>query len=125
MNAQSLYAFYGTLRVGMENHSLLGASAKFLKRVKLPGFKLFSLVEYPYAVKSRSLSDMIVAELFYIPDKEVQEYIHSMELDAGYYYYEVQIEGKKYGIYLFSEEVKGHERILSGDWAEYVGNSPF
>lgn len=123
MNAQSLYAFYGTLRVGMENHYLLNGRAEFLRRLKLPGFKLFSLVDYPYAVKSKSLSDMIVAELFYVPDKEIQQYIHAMELDAGYYYYEIPIDGKKYGIYLFSEEGEGDEQVISGDWAQFVGEN--
>ena len=119
MNAHSLYAFYGTLRKGMENHYMLGPETQYLGRVKLPGYKLFSLVDYPYAVKSRSLSDMIVAELFFIPDKAVQQYIHSMELDAGYYYYEIILEGKRYGIYLFSEERKEHDQIISGDWVEF------
>lgn len=120
MNAHSLYAFYGTLRKGMENHYLLGAKTEYLKRVKLPGYKLFSLIDYPYAVKSHAMSDMIVAELFYVPDIEIQQYIHTMELDAGYYYHEIPIEGKKYGIYLFSEEGKGDEQIRSGDWVEYM-----
>lgn len=120
MNAHSLFAFYGTLRKGMENHYLLGSQTKYLKRVKLPGYKLFSLIEYPYAVKSRLMSDMIVAELFHVPDTSIQQYIHSMELEAGYYYYEIPLAGKKYGIYLFSEEGKDDEQIVSGDWAEYV-----
>lgn len=120
MNRDSLYAFYGTLRRGMENHHLLGSGAQYLQTVKLPGYKLYSLVEYPYAVKTGNRSDGITAELFYLPDLSIQHTIHEMELEVGYYYHEVPVEGKMVGIYLFHAPAPDDIRITSGDWARYI-----
>lgn len=123
MNRDSLYAFYGTLRKGMDNYHLLGPGVNYIRTVQLPGYKLYSLVDYPYAVKSNSPADTIIAELFYVPDLSAQEAVRSLELDAGYYYSEALVDGDKYGIYLLERAQKGHEQIISGDWALYIAKN--
>ena len=119
MNAQSLYAFYGTLRKGMYHNALL-AGSEYLQTVALQGYKLYSLIEYPYAVKTECADDKIIAELFYVPDQNIQHQIHHLELEAGYFYDEIKVEEKSFGIYLFQEPLHGNQVIAEGDWAIYT-----
>src|SRR5690349_19593609 len=106
------YAFYGTLRVGMENYYLFRSGMEHLETTMLMGFTLYSLGEYPYAVKTQLSSDVIVVDLFRI-SAVVQQEIHKIELDAGYYQDYVEVKGQSYGIYLFKEPQKGDPRIIS------------
>ena len=119
MNKDGLYAFYGTLRIGMENHALFERGMKFLDKVVIKGFRLISLGEYPYAIKSPDPGHIVIAELFRLEDTTARS-IHEMELQAGYYYDELQIGQNNYGIYLFSEANPFDEEITSGDWASFV-----
>lgn len=124
MNKDGLYAFYGTLRIGMENHALFQRGMKFLDKVVLNGFRLLSLGEYPYAIKSPNTEHIVIAELFRLEDSTARS-IHEMELEAGYYYDELQIDRNKYGIYLFSEANPFDEEITSGDWTSFVTRRGF
>ena len=121
MNKDNLFAFYGTLRKGMENHILYGKGMRYVETVQLNGYKLYSLGdEYPYAVISDTMNDRIVAELFHITDRDVATAIHDMEIDAGYDYHEIDVHGKIVGIYLFATARPGDTVIVSGDWVEFV-----
>lgn len=124
MNKDGLYAFYGTLRIGMENYVLFERGMKFLEKVVLNGFRLISLGEYPYAIKSPNPDHVITAELFQLEDSTAR-LIHEMELEAGYYYDELRIGRNKYGIYLFSEANPFDEEITSGDWVSFVARRGF
>jgi gamma-glutamylcyclotransferase (GGCT)/AIG2-like uncharacterized protein YtfP len=124
MNKDGHYAFYGTLRVGMENHLLFQRGMEFIDRVSLKGFTLISLGDYPYAVKSNTSDSFIIAELFKL-DQRIAKAIHDMELEAGYYYDEIEIGKNFYGIYLFSEAGPSDEVIRSGDWVEFVSARGF
>jgi gamma-glutamylcyclotransferase (GGCT)/AIG2-like uncharacterized protein YtfP len=123
MNKNGRYAFYGTLRHGMENHSFYGGAMTFLESVLLSGYKLYSLGDYPYAVRSDTGS--IVADLFQVNDMRIGKSIHQMELDAGYHYDEIIIASRSYGIYLFVNPAPGDEEIRSGDWVRYVNEIGF
>jgi gamma-glutamylcyclotransferase (GGCT)/AIG2-like uncharacterized protein YtfP len=124
MNKDGHYAFYGTLRVGMENHLLFQRGMEFIDRVSLRGFELISLGDYPYAVKSDMANASIIAELFKV-DPRIAKAIHDMELEAGYYYDEIEIGKNLYGIYLFSAVRPFDEVIPSGDWVHFVSARGF
>ena len=120
MNKNGLYAFYGTLRNGMENHLLYKSGMVFLESVALPGFCLYSAGEYPYAVRSPMPHRIIQADLFKITDPIVAEAIHAMELEVDYFYDEVDVKGTAYGIYLFPAPRVHDAEIVSGDWVQYI-----
>lgn len=124
MNRDGLFAFYGTLRMGMENHSLYAKGMRFQKTVPLSGFRLYSLGDYPYAVRT-SDGGIIIADLFKITDATVADAIHRMEIEAGYYYDEIAVEKSQYGIYLFPSPDQNDEEITTGDWVKYVTQNGF
>ncbi|HEY4656541.1 MAG TPA: gamma-glutamylcyclotransferase [Cyclobacteriaceae bacterium] len=123
MNKNGRYAFYGTLRHGIEYHSIYTKGMDFLQSVLLRGYRLYSLGDYPYAV--RSDSGCIVADLYKVNDPEISLSIHLMELEAGYYYDEIIIDSLSFGIYLFESPSPGDEEIRSGDWVRYVAENGF
>jgi len=119
MNSDSQYAFYGTLRRGEENYALYRQDLIYLRTVILPGYKMYSLREYPYIIKSEKLVDTIVADLFKITSAETEQMIHEMELEAGYVFSEVEIADIKFGIYLFKAKNENHPEVGSGDWSSF------
>lgn len=122
MNKHGLYAFYGTLRQGMEYYSIYRKGMSYLQSVLLKGYRLFSLGDYPYAVPSPTGS--IVADLYQV-DEEIATTIHSMEIEAGYYYDEIIIDSRAFGIYLFDKVDSGDSEVQSGDWVRYIGEIGF
>ncbi|MEO7992116.1 MAG: hypothetical protein ABI663_21365 [Chryseolinea sp.] len=48
----------------MENHVHFKDGLEFLGKEELCGFKLFSLVDYPYAIATKNKKDCMVVELF-------------------------------------------------------------
>ena len=119
MNRDGLYVFYGTLRLGMENHALYSDGMNYIDTVTLQGYRLISLGEYPYAVWTGDPANKIKVELFRLAEEHAKA-IYDMEIEAGYYYEDIQIGQKKYGIFLFSQANPDDEEISSGDWAKYV-----
>lgn len=121
MNKYGRYAFYGSLRQGMENHLIYNKAMKFIRTVMLEGYSLYSLGDYPYAVRSEGAhsAKRILADLIYFQDRAVEHEVHRMELEAGYIYEEIEIDSLNYGIYLFKEPVTGDLEIESGDWVNY------
>ena len=117
MNEHGRYAFYGTLRPGMELHPVYKAGMKHLGKALLEGYRLYSLGEYPYAVPSAA--GAIVVDLYQL-EPDCARDIHDMEIDAGYYYDEIIIDGLAFGIYLFDRPGVEDSEIRSGDWARHV-----
>lgn len=117
MNKHGRYAFYGTLRQGMEYHSIYGKGLTYVKSVLLKGYRLYSLGDYPYAVPSDTGS--IIADLYQV-DRNIARTIHGMEIQAGYYYDEIIIDSLAFGIYLFAEPDPGDIELESGDWVRYA-----
>ena len=93
---------------------------EYLSTTWIDGFVLYSLGDYPYAVPSSRKSDRICVELFRITDRSIEQSIHEMELDSEYYYDEVAIDGRKFGIYLFPHARPGDRLVASGDWMEFL-----
>lgn len=105
----------------MENNIFYGAHAlESLGTVQLRGYLLYSLGEYPYAVKTPDLNRIITAELFHINEPSIEREIHEMERSVGYHFEEVQIERNLYGIYLFSTPGKGDILLEHGDWVKFM-----
>jgi gamma-glutamylcyclotransferase (GGCT)/AIG2-like uncharacterized protein YtfP len=119
MNRNSQYAFYGSLMMGMENYLLYEKHLKFLRRVQLDGFRMFSLKQYPYVIKTNDSNDRIAAELYKVIDAKTEQSIHEMELEEGYIFSEVDIAGDKFGIYLFDNHVVDSAEVFNGDWRSY------
>lgn len=120
MNKERLFAFYGTLRREMTNYRVYQSGMKFVESITLSGFQLYSLGDYPYAVRCKDEKSTIQAELFEVFDPTTAHEIHLMEIASGYYYDEVQHKRKSYGIYLFSAAQTSDELIISGDWVSYI-----
>lgn len=123
MNKDGLYAFYGTLRSGMENNLYYGTDALVSQGVCwLNGFLLYSLGEYPYAVRCDDATKHIKVEVFHIADHALARTIHDMELAVGYYYDEIQANDVLAGIYLFRNPSEGDILIEHGDWVKFKGS---
>ena len=119
MNIHSQYAFYGSLMRGMENYARYEKHLKFLRKVRLEGFKMFSLEQYPYVIRTADSDHKIVAELYKVTDEKTEQSIHEMELEEGYIFSEVDIEDNKFGIYLFHSQVSNSAPVINGDWRSY------
>lgn len=119
------YAFYGTLRRGMENHLLFAETLVFLKTVALTGYRMHSLVGYPYIVRTNSPGDRILVDLFRVSSFETEQMIYDMEIDAGYILSTIDIDGNKFGIYIFSSECPGDEYLPGGDWVRHTRGESF
>lgn len=119
MNRDSQYAFYGSLMMGMENHLVYQKHLKFIGKVELTGFRMFSLIDFPYVIRSGDPRHKIVAELYKVVDKKTEQSIHEMELDEGYIFSEVDIADKKFGIYVFESTVNNSAEVVSGDWRSF------
>ena len=119
MNRHSQYAFYGSLMMGMENYALYEEHLKFLGKVHLEGFKMFSLKLYPYVIRSSDSNHKIVAELYKVMDVKTEQSIHEMELEEGYIFSEVEIADDKFGIYMFESHITDSVEVSSGDWRQY------
>lgn len=117
MNKNSCYAFYGSLRQGMYNHTHFG-NLECLFTEKLSGFKLFALERYPIAIATNNADDCITIEVTRVTNRKSENEIHQLELNAGYYYDEVTVRGITVGIYLFHDAGKNIE-IPHGDWVRY------
>ncbi len=118
MNNSALYAFYGSLRRGMENYFHYKTGLDYQYSIRLCGFQLYSLGPYPAAVKTASKDHSIVAEIFRITDPLVAKSIHDLEINAGYYFDTVMIDGEEVGIYLF-ESSENYQEVSSGDWVNF------
>lgn len=119
------YAFYGTLRMGMENHQAFEASLDYIQTRSLTGFRMHSLGEYPYAICTGDERDIIVVDLFRVLSEKTEEMINEMEIDAGYVRSVIMIDGIKFGIYLFETATTDDEYVPGGDWVSHTKSQLF
>jgi gamma-glutamylcyclotransferase (GGCT)/AIG2-like uncharacterized protein YtfP len=122
MPQSALYAFYGSLRQGMPLFEQFRNALEYQYSVWLPGYELYSLGDYPYAVKSHDNSKKILAEIFRFTDKEVEEKIIQIEFNAGYILEEIRVRGEVVKIFLF-EQRTNNLRVESGDWVTFFRDS--
>lgn len=115
-----LFAFYGSLRRGMENHFHFANSIEYLSTYRLAGYELYSLGDYPYAVKTIDQNQSILIEIFSVTDNQTRNAIHKMEIEAGYFLDQIMVAGRLVSIYLY--ENKGNDpKVNGGDWVEFFG----
>lgn len=119
MNKNNQYAFYGSLMTGMENYVHYEKHLRYMGNVLLEGFRMFSLGQYPYVIRTGDSNNKIVAELYKVIDPKTEQSIHEMELGEGYIFSEVQIADDKFGIYLFESQVINSPEVIDGDWRSY------
>ncbi len=87
----------------------------------LPGFKLYALKDYPFAVKTGLLHDTIEVEVFKIVKPETEKSIHHLEIEVGYYYDEVSVNSINAGIYLYHHP-GNYPEVKGGDWVKFFGH---
>ena len=112
-----LYAFYGSLRRGMENYAAYKDDLRYLYSARLQGYQLFSRGEYPFAVRTGG-TGAIVVEVFRIANSNAAKEIHQMELEEGYYAAEEVINGKRTIIYLLDSD-ENYPEVPGGDWVTF------
>jgi len=119
MNDSNLYAFYGSLRRGMQNYDAYKEALRYRFSIRLRGYKMYALPHYPFVIRSDQ-EDSIVAEIFQITHASVARSIHELELSVGYFYEEVKIHEMNVGIYLF-EQAENYPEVVGGDWVKFFG----
>lgn len=114
----TLFAFYGSLRKNMPLYENFrhGLDYRFSSWVK--GYQLFSLGDFPCAVKTNSEGDKMLIEIFEATEKNVAKEIDEIEIGYGYYRDEVMVNNVRALIYLF-ESATNYPRILDGDWVKF------
>lgn len=114
----NVMAFYGSLRKDMPlyNQFKNGLDYKFSAWIR--GYQLFSLGDFPCAVKSENNSDKLLVEFFNVVDPFVAKQIDDIEIGYGYDREFVEVDGVKATIYLF-KNAENYPRVLGGDWVEF------
>jgi len=110
-------AVYGSLRMNEYNYEAFARryDMKHTGTHTISGFDLYSLGAYPAAV----LGDgEIVVDTFEV-DNDCFNSMNRMELGAGYYALDTEIDGKDHTIWL---QRSGYEerRVESGDWTKHL-----
>jgi gamma-glutamylcyclotransferase (GGCT)/AIG2-like uncharacterized protein YtfP len=89
----------------------------------LKGYDLYSLGNYPFAIKSVDPNRKILVELTRISDDETEKSIGDIERQAGYVADKIQLGDDIVTIFLF-EDAANNLRIDSGDWVAFFGQQP-
>ena len=113
-----MYAFYGSLRVGMPLYDQFKNELNYQFSAWIQGHRLYSLGEFPCAVKSDVASEKIVVEFFEITDHVTKKEIDSIEIGYGYYRDHIEVDGVQALIYLF-KDAANYQQVLSGDWVRF------
>jgi gamma-glutamylcyclotransferase (GGCT)/AIG2-like uncharacterized protein YtfP len=115
-----LMLFYGSLRKGHYNYKYFANGLKYIKTIKVPYYKLYSLGAYPGIKPTTDSNDLITCDLMEVTCEDVAKSIHRMELGAGYSYKFLNVnEDKKAIIYEYEGPVRETDKATSGDWSEY------
>ena len=117
---RSLYAFYGSLRRGMRLHKQFKNDLLYLYNGWLQGYDLYSLGNYPYAIKCADPSHRMLVEVMMILNPETENAIINIECDAGYYAHKIMIGDDQVTIFLYDKPAN-NLRIDSGDWGIFFG----
>jgi gamma-glutamylcyclotransferase (GGCT)/AIG2-like uncharacterized protein YtfP len=113
-----LYAFYGSLRQGMPLYDEFRFSLHYQYSCWLPGYALYSLGEYPYAVRNTDSSERILIEVMKVLDGTTEKRIDDIELQAGYFKEQIRIGEDRIWIYLFDHPTN-NLKVKSGDWVTF------
>ena len=114
----SKYAFYGSLRRRMRLHNQFKSDLHYSYSVWLKGYDLYSLGNYPFAVKCFDPSHKILVEVTEVLNAEAEKNIDDIEIEAGYCAEKIQVGNDLVTIFLF-DEAANNLRIDSGDWVNF------
>jgi gamma-glutamylcyclotransferase (GGCT)/AIG2-like uncharacterized protein YtfP len=114
----NLYAFYGSLRRGLHNYQQFKPNLKYRFTAWLSGFQLFSLGDFPFAIKSGNDADKVLIEVFEIEDEITRRKIDELEVGFGYHSEVVLIEDVEIKIYLFTDKAN-YPQVQGGDWVKF------
>lgn len=114
----NLFAFYGSLRRGMENYEPLKEYLHYHYHTWLHGYQLYSLGTYPFAYRTDSPSDKILVEVFEINHQPTIDTIHKIEMDAGYFLDTILIDSQPVNIYLYADKAD-YPFVFGGDWVQF------
>ena len=101
----------------MENHDAYKAHLRYLFSARLSGHRLYSMGQYPCAVKTMS-DHAITVEVFETSHQQTADDIHQLELDEGYYLDEQLINGVMTRIYLYRHP-GNYQEVPGGDWVTF------
>jgi gamma-glutamylcyclotransferase (GGCT)/AIG2-like uncharacterized protein YtfP len=118
MAGSSRYAFYGSLRRGLQNHEPYKSHLRYQFSCWIKGFQLYSLGDFPFAWKTGIESDKILVEVFEIDNLQVEEQINQLEKGYGYIDDTILIDEKPAKIYLFKDKAN-YPIVLEGDWLKF------
>jgi len=113
-----MYAFYGSLRKGMNLYEKFEFDLQYKFSAWLPGYELYSLGPYPFAVQTKNPASKILVEVMQVTNPFTDQKIFDIERDAGYHLLEIEIKKQFVGIYLF-EQVTNYPKVLHGDWVTF------
>lgn len=114
----NLFAFYGSLRRGMENYEPLKENLHYQFSTWLTGYQLYSLGSYPFAYRTGSPTDKILVEVFEVTNLETRNTIHQIEMEAGYFMDTIIIDEQLVNIYLY-ENKADYPFVFGGDWVKF------
>ncbi len=115
-----MYAFYGSLRKGMDLYKKFEFDLQYKFSLWLPGYDLYSLGPYPCAIKSKNSGSKILIEVMHITSPMAEQKIFDIERNAGYYFEEVTIGKQLVGMFLY-EHSANYPKVLHGDWVTFFG----
>lgn len=119
MTGSPIFALYGSLRAGMGNYHRFAGAMEHLETVRVPGFRMYALRNYPYVVLSANPSDSVVVEIVQMTNPETEREMVEFERSVGYDLHYFFFNGRRVGIFIFN--VPGaHPWIESGDWVEFL-----
>lgn len=116
-------AFYGTLRQGFDLHRSFQNHLKFISQTDIPGYRLYDLGAYPYALYTGIERQTIKVELYEVLSEKAFLSIEAIETEAGYKRSSISIAGESFEIYLFDKIILGSTEISGGDWTQYYLNT--
>jgi gamma-glutamylcyclotransferase (GGCT)/AIG2-like uncharacterized protein YtfP len=121
MNENNLFAFYGSLRRGMENYTHYRNDLRYMFSARIPGFQLYSRGAYPHAARSTT-DHSIVVEVFQIDNPTTRNSIDQLEVQEGYFIDHVLINDHRVKIYLVREP-GNYQEVIRGDWVTFFRES--
>ena len=119
-----IFAFYGSLRPGMYNYERfqLDKLGKHLNTVTIPGYKMYSVMDWYPKIFAGSSQDTIVVDIVEINDRPTVNFIEAMERGAGYKSEKITIGDIEATLYVGEgKPAPNMEKSLvpSGDWVKY------
>ena len=109
---------YGSLRVGEYNFNAFQTHYNInpiKTNVKLKGYKLFSLGQYPGIIED--LNSTIIGDILQV-NEECYKHIHKMEINANYIEKEIKIKELICKIYIY--EGNTTNEVIHGDWTRFL-----